>query len=606
MNKNFLMRTFLIIFTGLIITISLVSSSYSILALSNTNFEKHYVPIQIDWWPMFHHDANQNGFSRSLAPETNDVLWTYQTDNLISSSPSVLDGKVYIGSMDKKFYCFDMMNGSVLWNFSTKGKIKSSSAVENGKVFFGSQDSTFYCLNADNGSKIWDFDTNHMIESSPTVKNDKVFFSGSNGTLYCLNADDGSLIWDYSVGNAIWTSPAVNDDKLYFGSLSGDFYCLDVYNGNFIWSYSTPGDIWSSPALYDDKIYFGSNDNYVYCLNADNGSLIWKYDTGGEIHSSPAIAYGNVYIGSIGRGLFCLNAETGDLVWKFLINNGIWSSPSVADNKIYYGNDPCCGTPSYLYCNNAFTGEIIWQYNLGGDIGTKSTPAIAAGKVFISDSYGKVFALGGNELYADANGPYNGIINKTIQFKGKGYGGKPNYAWFWDFGDGESSYKQNPTHSYTSIGEYTITLTITDEDNNIAIDVTSATIIKDNNSPPNVPIIEGPLNGKIGEEHTYCISNIFDADGDNIFVFWDWGDGKNSDWLGPYINGEQVCEKHIWYKRGNSTIKVKLKDEFGLESDWGYLEVNMPRNNIGPDLLFKRLVEQLLNINSILRQLLNL
>jgi outer membrane protein assembly factor BamB len=82
---------------------------------------------------MFHHDENQIGFSTSSAPDTDDVLWSYQTGNYITSSPAVMDGKVYIGSWDKKLYCFDMMTGDVLWNFTTGGKITSSPAIDNGK-----------------------------------------------------------------------------------------------------------------------------------------------------------------------------------------------------------------------------------------------------------------------------------------------------------------------------------------------------------------------------------------------------------------------------------------------------------------------------------------
>jgi hypothetical protein len=298
------------------------------------------------------------------------------------------------------------------------------------------------------------------------------------------------------------------------------------------------------------------------------------------VHSSPAIAYGNVYIGSSGKGLFCLNASSGELVWQYLINNGIWCSPAVADNKIYFGNDPCCGTSEYFFCNDAFTGEMIWMYSIGGEEGLKSSPAIAAGKVFIGAGNGKVFAFGEDELYADAHGPYDSIEDTSIQFLGDAYGGKPDYSWFWDFGDGYFSSEQNPTHTYSTKGDYIVTLTVTDERNNIAIDKTLAKIKEYINYPPDIPIIEGPINGKIGEEYTYCITDIFDQNGDNIFVFWDWGDGTNSDWIGPFENGEEICEKHIWNKRRDLIIKAKLKDEYGSESDWGYLEINIPKYRI--------------------------
>ena len=36
-------------------------------------------------------------------------------------------------------------------------------------------------------------------------------------------------------------------------------------------------------------------------------------------------------------------------------------------------------------------------------------------------------------------------------------------TWSWDFGDDGSSTEQNPTHTYENLGEYTVSLTVTDD-----------------------------------------------------------------------------------------------------------------------------------------------
>jgi PKD repeat protein len=40
----------------------------------------------------------------------------------------------------------------------------------------------------------------------------------------------------------------------------------------------------------------------------------------------------------------------------------------------------------------------------------------------------------------------------------------------WDFGDGQKSTEQNPTHTYDKVGEYTATLTVIDQKNNKGTD----------------------------------------------------------------------------------------------------------------------------------------
>ncbi|KYK22487.1 hypothetical protein AYK24_02105 [Thermoplasmatales archaeon SG8-52-4] len=573
MNKNIFSRRISLFLIVLFLTVS-IAPFVSSIKNSEINYENNSIPLNMDWWPMFHHDAVKNGYSTSSAPDTDDVLWSYNTNNIISSSPAVSNGKVFIGCADKKLYCFEMMNGSILWNFTTSGKISSSPAVYNGRVYVGSQDSIFYCLDAENGSQIWQYDINFMIESSPTIKDGKVFFGSSGGILYCLDVETGSLIWEYSAGNVIWSSPAVTDSKIYFGTHTGYFICLDIENGELIWSNKTSSGIWTSPTVYNGKVYFGSNNFYVYCFDADNGNFIWSYNLNGEVHSSPAIAYGNLYIGSSGQGLFCLDAETGNLVWKYLINDGVWSPPSVADGKVYFGTDPCCGSPSYFHCSDAFTGEHIWKYNTGGEVAMKSSPAIAAGIVFVGGGNGIIFAFGGKELYADANGPYNGVENTPILFKGSAYGGKPDYTWHWDFGDTITSDEQNPVHTYTIPGNYKVTLTVTDENYQISNDTTYA-YVKNENRPPETPDINGPINGKPKASYNYTF-NAADPDGNDIKYNIDWGESY-FDNTSFYPSGSDVIVAHTWEIEGTYLIKAQAEDTNGVKSNWAEYTVTMPR-----------------------------
>jgi len=44
------------------------------------------------------------------------------------------------------------------------------------------------------------------------------------------------------------------------------------------------------------------------------------------------------------------------------------------------------------------------------------------------------------------------------------------FKFHWDFGDGSSSDEQNPTHTYTKVGEYTATLTVTNQKGNKGTD----------------------------------------------------------------------------------------------------------------------------------------
>jgi hypothetical protein len=82
------------------------------------------------------------------------------------------------------------------------------------------------------------------------------------------------------------------------------------------------------------------------------------------------------------------------------------------------------------------------------------------------------------------------------------------------------------------------------------------------NQPPNIPNINGPNNGKPGDEYTYSIY-VSDPENDNIYILWNWGDGNNSDWLGPYESGTELNNSYIWNMTGTFIIKIILRDEHG-------------------------------------------
>jgi outer membrane protein assembly factor BamB len=218
----------------------------------------------------------------------------------MTSSPTVIEGKVYVGNYNGSLICLNVVNGSLLWKYSEfGGNDISSPTVAYGKVYF-CQNDDIYCRNAENGTLIWGREVQyaHPVYSTPAVLNGKVYIASTNAQVYCFNASTGSTIWNYTTGYGIRSSPAVFNEKVYIGSGDGYVYCLDADTGSRIWQFGTGDKVRSSPAIADGKLYVGSLDKKVYCLNATNGIEIWNLSTGASIESSPAVADGTMCIAS--------------------------------------------------------------------------------------------------------------------------------------------------------------------------------------------------------------------------------------------------------------------------------------------------------------------
>ncbi len=82
---------------------------------------------------------------------------------------------------------------------------------------------------------------------------------------------------------------------------------------------------------------------------------------------------------------------------------------------------------------------------------------------------------------ADVGGPYNGIINDPVAFNGTASTDPDGtiVRYDWDFGDGTvlTDAGPTPTHTYTTVGIYNVTLTVTDDDGLSDSDGTTATIV---------------------------------------------------------------------------------------------------------------------------------
>jgi len=88
------------------------------------------------------------------------------------------------------------------------------------------------------------------------------------------------------------------------------------------------------------------------------------------------------------------------------------------------------------------------------------------------------------------------------------------------------------------------------------------------NEPPERPSKpSGETDGYHGTSYLYDTSTN-DSDGDNIFYFFNWSDGTNSGWIGPYASGELCNTSHTWQIPGTYNISVKARDIYGNESDW--------------------------------------
>jgi len=92
--------------------------------------------------------------------------------------------------------------------------------------------------------------------------------------------------------------------------------------------------------------------------------------------------------------------------------------------------------------------------------------------------------------------------------------------------------------------------------------------IRSKSKPPEKPDKpKGSESGRIIKKYTYTASTT-EPDKEEMYYLFDWDDGTYSGWLGPYDSSEEVTASHRWFRRGDYKVKVKAKDENGVQGNW--------------------------------------
>jgi PKD repeat protein len=167
-----------------------------------------------------------------------------------------------------------------------------------------------------------------------------------------------------------------------------------------------------------------------------------------------------------------------------------------------------------------------------------------------------------NNPTADAsNGePYVGLINESITFDGSASTDDDGSIvnWTWDFGDGNTAYGENVTHSYTKAETYTVLLTVTDDDGATDTYLTSAVISAKNHAPLTI-VIKGPTSIQKDENASFNISTT-DPDGDPICYVINWDDGTYTNTTCD-VNNTNYTASHRWDTEGIYKITCYAKDD---------------------------------------------
>jgi PKD repeat protein len=239
-------------------------------------------------------------------------------------------------------------------------------------------------------------------------------------------------------------------------------------------------------------IHFDSSESWAYtygecCQEAELLPMQyeWNFDDGTyshnkdptHIYTSPGTYYVSLMVDAPGiPGLYANTMFDWDYV---TIHAVLPDTPLTvsADGGNLGGYQTIVGEPVQLfgdaYCGDA---EYLWHWDFGDDStdsylqnpthiyetpGTfTATLMVTSGTEQASDT-AEIQVYDIDELFVDISDGLTKVGVETM-FSASIRGGTRPYSYLWDFGDGDTSTLSQPSHIYNSVGEYTMSVIVTD------------------------------------------------------------------------------------------------------------------------------------------------
>ena len=230
-----------------------------------------------------------------------------------------------------------------------------------------------------------------------------------------------------------------------------------------------------------------------------------------QINYAPYISSTNPENGTLGlstsHSLLSINIDDTD---GDILNWSIETFPDIGSKTGYNDTN---GTKICTISNMDYSTTYYWFVNVSDGnhtvnnyyyFRTTSPPIINPQSGDSSDDTENIKPI------ADSNGPYTGYINEKIIFDGSNSIDSDGtiISYNWDFGDGNTSAEQTTEHTYMISGNYTVILTVTDNDDETNTDSTYANITIPINQIDNLP--------SAGSESKIDITENADDDNDGI------------------------------------------------------------------------------------------
>lgn len=342
-------------------------------------------------WPLLRGDATMTGVGTAKLPDQLEERWAFKTRDAIEGAPAVVNGVVYVASLDKHLYAIELATGKEKWKVKL-GPMKSSPSVKGDRVYLGDLDGKFYCVSIADRKVVWTFDTEGEIDAAANFHGNNIIFGCHDSNLYCLSPE-GKKLWATKVDGPINAAAAVVGDRTFAtGCSDGILHVIDATNGKELGVIDLEGQSVSAAAVVGDRVFSSMVSNQVVAADLKTMKKLWAFEAPKRqqpFHSSPAVSQGLVVAGSRDRKVYALDAGTGAEKWNFPTEGQVDASPVIVGDRVYVGT---LSNDGKFYVLDLKTGKKVQEIEL--DSAVSGSVGVGPDCILVGTDKGTLYCLG--------------------------------------------------------------------------------------------------------------------------------------------------------------------------------------------------------------------
>ncbi|MFA5901221.1 MAG: PQQ-binding-like beta-propeller repeat protein [Hyphomicrobium sp.] len=262
-------------------------------------------------------------------------------------------GRLYAATGYGNVVAIDPQNGKVLWEKQLEAPVRSSPTAVGDRVFVITLDGRFFCLAGADGGELWSVrglpqQASLINNASPAVEGDVVVVPYPSGDLMAMKASDGSSMWSESLTRTRTTSqvasmsdaarPAIDNGTVFAIGHAGRMIATQAESGERLWSINLPGT--QTPWVAGGSVFVADTQGQLVALSRQDGKTQWTVKLPGNgAWAGPTLAGGTLWLTSSAGSLVGVEATTGRVVGQKELGGAFYIAPIVAQGRMYVIND---------------------------------------------------------------------------------------------------------------------------------------------------------------------------------------------------------------------------------------------------------------------------